>query len=66
MIDKHVFFKENTPQEMRRGMFYRSMKLGKFISDCEEKGYKIHGIVFDDDNICELLFTDPSTKGGDR
>jgi len=63
MKDKHVFFKEDAPQEMQRGMFYRSMKLGKFISECEEKGYKIHGIVFDDENNCELLFTAP--KGSD-
>jgi len=61
MDDKHVFFKDNSPFSLRRGIFYRSMGLGKFITDCESKGFKIYGVVFDDENNCELLF-----QGGDE
>jgi len=59
MDEKHVFFKDNAPDELQRGMFYRSMGIGRFITDCEVKGYKIHGVIFDDDNNCEFLFESP-------
>lgn len=58
-MSQHVFFKEDAPIEIQRGMFYRSMSVGKFISDCESKGYKIYGVIFDDTNNCEFLFEPP-------
>lgn len=37
------------------GIFYRSMKLGKFIKDCKDKGFDIVGIKLDESNKCELI-----------
>jgi len=42
-----------------RGMFYRSMGMGRFIKDVEGKGFKIFGIVFDEENNCEFIFMKP-------
>lgn len=54
---KKTFLVEEIPDEtIHGGLFYRTMKLGRFIKDCEEKGYFIVGLRVNESNNGELLF----------
>jgi hypothetical protein len=55
----YFFYSEDCPVgvPVNGGIFYRTMGLGRFIKDCEEKGYHIVGIRLDEENNGELLFT---------
>lgn len=55
-FERYFFIEDYPDEEVQRGMFYRTMKLGTFIKDCEEKGYHIVGIRLDESNNGELLF----------
>lgn len=57
-----VFFTDDCPKAFRDGMFYRTMGLGKFIKDCESKGYQIVGIRLTEENNGELLFVQHDVK----
>jgi hypothetical protein len=54
-----VFWDDSFEGEAQGGMFFKSMKLGKFIKETEEKGFVIAGIKFDESNKCELIFKKP-------
>jgi hypothetical protein len=58
---KKIFWDDDIPKniDLHGGMFYRSMKMGEFIKNCEEKGYKICGIRLDETNNCEFIFIPP-------
>jgi hypothetical protein len=58
-MSEKFFYTDDCPidQPIQGGMFYRTMGLGKFIQECESKGYKILGIRLDETNNGELLWT---------
>ena len=60
-----VFYTEDCPigTDLRGGMFYRTMKLGQFIKETEEKGYRIVGLRVDEGNNGELIFIPPEGSG---
>jgi hypothetical protein len=57
-----IFWDDAFEGSAKGGMHFRSMKLGKFIKDTEDKGYIIAGIKFDESNNCELLFAEQSDE----
>lgn len=59
-----MFWTEDAPTDipLKGGMFYRSMGMGKFIKEAEEKGYRIYGVRFDDSNNCEFIFEEPTDE----
>ena len=64
MTFEKIFWDDNAPKnlDLQGGMFYRSMKLGTVIKECEEKGYKIWGVRLDESNNCEFIFTAPEKE----
>ena len=65
MKDKeYIYWRDDAPKDtkIQGGMYYRSMNIGKFIIDCEDKGYKMVGIKFDNSNNCEFIFIPPIEK----
>jgi len=52
----YVFWRDGFEGEARGGMFYRSMGIGRFIADCESKGYTMAAVRFDQSNNCEFIF----------
>jgi hypothetical protein len=59
---RYLFWRDGFEGEAQGGMFYRSMKIGTFIADCEAKGYTMAGVVFDGSNNCEFLFVAPGAQ----
>jgi len=62
MLEKeYIYLRNDAPKdvEIQGGMYYRSMGIGKFIKDCEDKGYTIVGVKFDESNNCEFIFIPP-------
>ncbi len=57
---ERLFYTEDCPvgKPIQGGLFLRTMSLGRFIKECEEKGYQIVGIRVDESNEGELLFID--------
>jgi hypothetical protein len=55
---ERFFYTDDCPigEPLQRGMFYRTMKLGTFVKDCEEKGFHIVGLRVDESNNGEFLF----------
>lgn len=58
-----VFFTDDCPRAFQGGMFYRTMGLGKFIKECEEKGYQIVGMRLTESNDGELMFVEHDITG---
>lgn len=61
----YIFWRDNCDGEFRGGMFFRSMGIGKFIKDCENKGYVMAGVKFDQSNNCEFIFKKPESDDGE-
>lgn len=63
-MEDYTFWKEEAQEEsdIQDGMYYRAMGIGKFIKECEDKGYKMLGIKFDESNNCEFFFISPEDK----
>lgn len=55
---EYIYWRDDAPKDIpiQDGMYYRSMTVGKFIKDCEDKGYKMVGVKFDETNNCEFMF----------
>jgi hypothetical protein len=51
-----IFWDPKFEGDCRGGLYFRSMKLGQFIKETEEKGFKIVGIKFDESNNCDIIF----------
>jgi hypothetical protein len=63
-MKEYIYWRDDAPEEapIQGGMFFRSMKMGKFIKECEDKGYKMMGIKFDESNNCEFIFIPPKEE----
>lgn len=63
-MEEYTYWREEALKdgETQDGIYYRSMGIGKFIKECEDKGYKMLGIKFDDSNTCEFFFIPPKGK----
>lgn len=59
-----VFFTDDCPLDapIQSGIFYRTMKLGQFIQECENKGYHIVGLRVTEENNGELFFVKDGEK----
>jgi hypothetical protein len=60
-VMEKIFWDDAAPigKDIRGGMFYRTMGLGRFIKECEDKGYTILGIRLTEENNGELMFIPP-------
>ena len=63
-MKEYIYWRDDAPKEttIQCGMYYRTMGTGKFIKDCEDKGYKMVGVKFDESNSCEFIFIPPKDK----
>ena len=63
-MKEYIYWRDDCPSRclLQEGMMYRSMKIGKFIKECEDKGYKMMGIKFDESNNCEFIFIPPEEE----
>lgn len=61
-MKEYIYWRDDMPTDIKvqGGMYYRSMGVGKFIVACENKGYKMVGVKFDESNNCEFLFIKPA------
>lgn len=60
-----IFWTGDCPQgvPLTGGLFYRTMKMGQFIKECEEKGYHIVGLRVDESNNGEFIFVEEDKNG---
>lgn len=61
---ERIFWAPDCPhgQALSSGLFFRTMGLGRFIEECEQKGCHIVGIRVDGSNNGELICV-PSEEG---
>lgn len=60
----YLFWREGFEGSCRGGIFMRSMGVGRFVKECEDKGYVMAGVRFDQSNNCEFLFKKPGDGEG--